>query len=109
MQFPTFVYRCPGVHQRTGGTYTYQSVQDEAGHAESLKGGWFATLPEAIDAHDNPKKPAMIESLEKLVDAVASDAPPTRAELEQKAKELGLKFDGRTTDKKLAALIAEKV
>jgi hypothetical protein len=26
------------------------------------------------------------------------DAPPTRAELEQKAAELGVKFDGRTTD-----------
>ena len=26
------------------------------------------------------------------------DAPPTRAELEQKAIELGVKFDGRTTD-----------
>ncbi len=26
------------------------------------------------------------------------DAPPTRAELEQKARELGVKFDGRTTD-----------
>lgn len=35
------------------------------------------------------------------------DAPPTRAELEQKATELGIKFDGRTTDKKLAAKIAE--
>lgn len=26
------------------------------------------------------------------------DAPPTRAELEQKARELGVKFDGRTSD-----------
>jgi hypothetical protein len=29
----------------------------------------------------------------------------TRSEMEQKARELGLKFDGRTTDRKLLALI----
>ena len=33
------------------------------------------------------------------------NAPPTRAELEAKATELGLKFDGRTTDRKLLAAI----
>jgi hypothetical protein len=33
------------------------------------------------------------------------DAPPTRAELEEKAKELGIRFDGRTSDAKLAANI----
>lgn len=37
------------------------------------------------------------------------DAPPTRAELEAKAKELGIKFDGRTSDKKLGQLIQDKL
>lgn len=36
-----------------------------------------------------------------------NDGAPTRAELEQKARELGLKFDGRTTDAKLAKLIED--
>lgn len=36
---------------------------------------------------------------------VDDNAPPTRAELEQKAHELGIKFDGRIGDKRLAALI----
>lgn len=36
-----------------------------------------------------------------------SSAAPTRAELEQKARELSLKFDGRTTDAKLAKLIED--
>lgn len=35
------------------------------------------------------------------------DAPVTRAELEEKATELGIKFDGRTTDAKLAERIEE--
>jgi len=58
-----------------------------------LADGWFATLPEAIDANDKP--------------VVKSDdtAPPTRKELEAKAKELGIKFDKKTTDAELGAAI----
>lgn len=42
--------------------------------------------------------------------AVPDDnAAPTRAELELKAKQLGIKFDGRTKDKKLGQLIQEKI
>lgn len=37
------------------------------------------------------------------------DAPPTRVELEAKAIELGIKFDGRTKDKKLGQLIQDKL
>ena len=37
------------------------------------------------------------------------DAPPTRAELEAKAKELGIRFDGRTKDKKLGQLIQDRL
>lgn len=37
---------------------------------------------------------------------VESDAPPTREEMAIKARELGIKFDGRTSDKKLSSLIA---
>ena len=40
---------------------------------------------------------------------VADDAPPTREELEAKATELGIKFDGRTKDKKLGQLIQDKL
>jgi hypothetical protein len=34
------------------------------------------------------------------------NAPPTREELETKATELGIPFNGRTSDKKLSGLIA---
>ena len=37
------------------------------------------------------------------------DAAPTRAELEAKATELGIRFDGRTRDKKLGQLIQDKL
>jgi len=38
-----------------------------------------------------------------------SNQQPTREELEAKATELGLKFDGRTTDRKLSEAILEKL
>jgi hypothetical protein len=43
----------------------------------------------------------------EAADAVADDAPPTREELEEKARELGIKFDGRTGDKLLLKRITE--
>lgn len=48
------------------------------------------------------------ESVEAIEpeEIVESDAPPTREEMAIKARELGIKFDGRTSDKKLSLLIA---
>lgn len=48
--------------------------------------------------------------VEEVVDAAPDEnAPPTRAELEAKAKELGIRFDGRTGDKKLGQLIQDRL
>lgn len=49
-------------------------------------------------------KAAPIEATE-----LDDNAAPTREELEAKATELGIKFDGRTKDKKLGQLIQEKL
>jgi len=58
-------------------------------------------LREQAEAH------AKIKAAEP-VEAVVPDenAPPTREELEAKATELGIPFNGRTSDKKLSGLIA---
>ncbi len=47
----------------------------------------------------------------EVVDTTVQDdnAAPTRAELEAKANELGIRFDGRTKDKKLGQLIADRL
>jgi len=94
-QFPTLVYKGHGPHSRAGGTYDYAAADSQEDLDAKLADGWFATLPEAIDAHD---KPAVVKS-----DA----APPTRKELETKAKELSIKFDKKTTDAELGAAITE--
>jgi hypothetical protein len=47
---------------------------------------------------------------QEVVDtAPEDDAAPTRAELEVKATELGIRFDGRTKDKKLGQLIQDRL
>lgn len=50
----------------------------------------------------------VLESVAIEFSAVPEDnAPVTREELEAKATELGIKFDGRTTNNKLSKLIAQ--
>ena len=53
------------------------------------------------------------EAAAKSVQAQAivpeDDALPTREELEAKATELGIRFDGRTKDKKLGQLIQDRL
>jgi len=88
--FPTIVYKTPGTHARAGGTYNYRGIEDAAALEAALAEGWFLTLPEAIAGK---------------ADEPVDNSAPTREELEAKAAELGIQFDGRTTDKKLAEKI----
>lgn len=97
MKNPTMVLKYPGSTQLQDGGYDYLIVEDEDVEA-AVADGWHRTAAEAKAAGTAP-----------VVETPAVDAPPTRAELEQKAKELSIKFDGRTTDKKLAEAIAEKL
>ena len=72
---------------------SYDTVIVEGDVTEHINSGWFAN---PLDCWVEPV-------------SVADELAPTRAELEEKATELGIKFDGRTTDAKLSKLIAEKV
>lgn len=92
MNFPTLVYKTPGTHFASAGTYDYRGVETQDQLEASIAEGWFLTLPEAIAG-----KPNEVEQ--------GDNAAPTREELETKAAELGIKFDGRTTDKVLAEKI----
>ena len=95
MEFPTLVYKNGGPHQRPGGTFDYKRIVNDDQLAAALADGWFLTLVEAT-------QPAEVDPTEVPPD---DDAPPTRDELETKARELGLKFDGRTSDKALLSKI----
>ena len=92
MNFPRTVFKNGGNLDRAGGKYSDLLVLNQAQFDKALEEGWSATLPEAINP---PQKE----------DNQPDDAPPTREEMEAKARELGIKFDGRIGDKKLLALI----
>ena len=100
MIFPRMVYKCPGPLQRAGGTYAQKCVDDAESFDAAMLDGWYADMLTAISP------PAPVEPVKPTIPD--DNAPPTRAELEQKATELGLKFDGRTSDMKLGKMIAEK-
>jgi hypothetical protein len=98
------MYRVPGPHKKPrGGTYAYRGAADQAEFDELLKKGWFPSYEEALWPQAR-KEILAIPSVIGFVDEVSA---PTRDELEAKAKELGVSFNGRTSDKKLAERIAE--
>jgi len=50
------------------------------------------------------REPVVVEQVIEAADPIIESAP-TREEMAIKARELGIKFDGRTSDKKLSLLI----
>jgi len=132
-EFPRMVYISPGMSTTRGGTFDYTVANDEEGLAHLLASGWFETIAEALagerkepEVEDVPEPEAEPEP-EPVVEAVEEEpAPveavepepepepepdyniePTREELEMKATELGLQFDGRTSDNKLRQRIED--
>ena len=122
-----------------GKSYSLISVHGQEELDEKLANGWFPSSAAAIEAAgDNAfppskprpkwatkpvkkKKPARPLDWREQAKAKAAaaavapvvqaddDAAPTRAELEAKATELGIRFDGRTKDKKLGQLIQDRL
>ena len=97
--FPTILYRTPGPHKKPrGGTYAYKGAANQEEFDSLIAKGWFPSYEDAVTGKLSPKV------VEEPIDEVSG---PTREELEAKADELGLSYDGRTSDKKLAERIAE--
>ena len=98
---PTLVYKSPGSqYGPEGKTYSWAGIKTQEELDGKLADGWHLTMSEAI----TPKQ----TEIKVEVDPVPADnAPVTRVELEHKANELGLKFDGRTSDNKLLERIEE--
>ncbi len=120
MDYPVFVYRCPGAYFGPDSTtYDALGVNDDEQFAAALADGWSESLVKAVliylnesgsdDSVGNVVSDVSAGEAEENSELNANDesAPPTRAELEEKAGELGIKFDGRTTDRKLLEKIEE--
>lgn len=99
MKFPVLVYKTPGRFRfRNGKTYRYASMTCQEELDSYLGDGWHLSKEDAILG----KK---VEA--PIIEPVDDNAPPTREEMQAKATELGLKFDGRTSDRKLLKMIAD--
>ena len=134
IELPAILYQSPGPHKKPGGgTYRIVGINTQEELDAKLSAGWFASSAEAItaagDKATTPKRVAdwRIKAKAKKTKKrkpskplgwkqpaiepvpVIEDAPPTRAELETKATELGIRFDGRTRDKKLGQLIHDRL
>jgi len=101
--FPTIMYKTPGPHRKTGGTYDIIGADDLKAFNANLAKGWFPSFEDAL-ADKSAKK--IIEAAESFDDSIDEVSGPVRDELEQKAEELGIGFNKRTSDKKLAERIA---
>ena len=97
--FPRMLYKAGGPEICHGGRFSTLIVADQDEQDTAVADGWALTTTEATALKDAPAAPA---------DPIPADnAAPTRDELEAKARELGIAFDGRTSDAKLAAKIDE--
>jgi hypothetical protein len=113
-------------------------VVDESAFAEKVAAGWSETLDEAyekagggfvkpkvagwrkVKKAKKAKKPSRPldginhrliakETPVEHPETITDDSPVTREELEAKATAIGLKFDGRTTDRVLLQRIQESI
>jgi len=107
IEFPAMVVKYPGTMERfQDGVYDWRNVANEDELQAAIADGFHIGTDVAKAAHTAE----MERKAEKSPEPIPPDnAPPTRAELETKAKELGIAFDGRTSDKKLTAQIADKL
>jgi len=103
MIFPRLVYKDGGPHERAGGKYDYKLVTNDQEYSTMLEDGWFGNLGEALQPWEIESMPLdpvpdvvevalELEDLAHKEDDVEEDStPPTREELDAKAKELGIK------------------
>jgi hypothetical protein len=110
MNYPAMLYRAPGPHQFDGYApgFAWVIVNSEAEQQAHEADGWHASPDLAKAAHKAAIAEAEAVDLgEAAADETATRAEPTRAELEQKADELGIKYDGRVSDRTIAKRIGE--
>jgi hypothetical protein len=101
----TMLYKVPGPYKKGKGMKSYRvaGAKDEAHLKVMLSKGWFPSYEEAVAGKMAGEIIEAAEAFEEVLDEVSG---PTREELEQKAEELGVGFNRRTSNRKLAERIA---
>ena len=93
MQLPRMLYRFPGSWQLECGNSSLLVVNTQEELAAALADGWFA------DAYDAKA------AFEGKAEAKQEPEPSARDAMEAEAKALGIKVDGRWSDKRLSDAI----
>lgn len=107
--FPTCVYKKSRQHPDFGKPFILKRVQTPQEKSDALANGWFATVKEALSGKSKQVQAAQPVKPVESTPVPDDNAPPTRVELEAKAKELGIDFDGRTSDAGLLRKIDHKL
>lgn len=102
IHFPKAVFFAPGEELVDDLKVTSRVVSDADALEQALADGWHETAAAAAEAHQ-----AKLDAQKPKSDD--ENRAPTRAELEQKATELGIPFKAQTSNKKLADEIAAKL
>lgn len=97
MELPRMLYRACTMCVLESGVYDWRIVKDQAELDDALAGGWRLDQYAAKAAHEAAQQPPAPD---------VEDEPVTREALAAKAAALGIKFDGRWGDKRLAEAIA---
>lgn len=114
----TMLFKAPGPHEIHGGKFDYIIVPDDEVESK-VADGWFLTTPEAFAAKQASDRDAAVaakakrrqEMIEELARDSAADpdnAPVTKAELQQRCRDLGIEFDARWGVAKLNEALAAK-
>lgn len=56
MDYPRFVFICPGANKCQGGTYDHEVVQDAKEHKAALEAGFSDSVPEALESAASAKE-----------------------------------------------------
>lgn len=114
-EFPIFMYSKGGPHQCKGGDYSYVSAGDlEAARAAASAGCYHTpelaiTKPDNYSIDDHVTVDNTLVSVEPTNSASdeLDESPPTRPELEAKARDLGISFTATTKDETLLRKVAD--
>lgn len=99
---PRMLYRAGTYWQTEFGPMDLRTAKDADDLAQAVADGWHVRAEDAQAASaPKPEEPA-----EPVKTELHPPAEPTRADLEREATALGVKFDGRWGDKRLAEAIA---
>lgn len=105
MEFPTILYKCPGPWSGNGYSFSTCPANDQGQYDAARASGWHPTVPEAVAAWKSPASKAAPDTAKGPEPSL--NAAPTRAEIEQKAKELGISVHHKHSDATLLKKIDE--